>query len=453
MATDLCALGEKYLVDKCPKLNHTYTPEYHRLLHPIRKDVKLLVEIGIGNIPLMVPLTSKEYKPGASLRMWRDYLPNAHIIGCDILPDVMFRDERIQTFVVDQSNTESLNTLVRNAKKIEEYADIILDDGSHQEAHMVISFKELWKFVKPNGIYIIEDIKSRDLNRFKNLHKECGFKDAECIFVHPGKDNWDSFVAFRKLKKRFLVFMSDNRPLESTDIHTADYYSLAAAINYEYCLKHNYDFQYYRPYLNNKDAVTLYNCLDPHSHETRHASWSKLLTTTKVLEQAYDYILYIDSDCIFKNFEQSIEGFINLYYDKDILFLNDKPYDPTVPCAGFYIAKVSNHTKQFFIDWYNVDSYKTNKKDSWEQIPLQSIYQKYNVGVIDSMMFLEEAGQYLRHVNTHQNQNRKPYFTKFIQANNINFNKNINDIIKIEYDTNPLNITISNYEWRRELPY
>lgn len=201
MTTDLCALGEQYLVDKCPKFNHTYTPEYHRLLHPIRKNVKLFVEIGIGNIPLMKQYTCSEYKPGASLRMWRDYLPNAHIIGCDILPDVMFRDERIQTFIVDQSNVDSLNTLIRNAKKIEEYADVILDDGSHIEAHMVISFKELWKFVKHNGIYIIEDIKSHFLNRIRDLPTECGFKDAECIYVHYGKNSGDNFVAFRKGEK------------------------------------------------------------------------------------------------------------------------------------------------------------------------------------------------------------------------------------------------------------
>jgi hypothetical protein len=113
----------------------------------------------------------------------------------------MFRDERIQTFVVDQSNVDSLNTLIRNAKKIQDYADIILDDGSHQEAHMVISFKELWKFVKPNGIYIIEDIQPRFFDRIKELPRECGFNDAECIYVHRGKNSDDIFVAFRKVEK------------------------------------------------------------------------------------------------------------------------------------------------------------------------------------------------------------------------------------------------------------
>ena len=46
-----------------------------------------------------------------------------------------------------------------------------------------------------------------------------------------------------------LVFMSDNRKLDK-NIRSAEYNSLAAAINYEYCKKYNYDFIYYRPYLN-----------------------------------------------------------------------------------------------------------------------------------------------------------------------------------------------------------
>ena len=53
---------------------------------------------------------------------------------------------------------------------------------------------------------------------------------------------------------RILVFMSDNRKLHGS-LAGADYNSLVAAINYEYCKKHGYDFIYYRPYLNNKDEI------------------------------------------------------------------------------------------------------------------------------------------------------------------------------------------------------
>jgi hypothetical protein len=199
--TELCKIGISYLVDKCPSINHSYTPQYHALLKDERPSTKLFLEIGIGNIPLMKGLTGVAYKPGASMRMWRDYFPAATIVGCDILPSVLFEEDRIKTFLVDQSSVESLNKLIQSVQRIQPSADIILDDGSHQEKHMVTTFNTLWKFVRPDGgIYIIEDINRTFLDRIINLPTEAGFTDAECIKVYNGMAHRtdDNFVAFRK---------------------------------------------------------------------------------------------------------------------------------------------------------------------------------------------------------------------------------------------------------------
>lgn len=193
--TELCALAERYGVDKCPKILHSYTPKYHEFLNPIRSNVSKFIEIGIGNFPLMSPLVGKLYKPGASLRMWRDYFPNAKIIGCDILHDVLFIDERITTYCVDQSMENSLIVFGNNIKK----ADVILDDGSHIKEHMILSFKTLWKYVIDGGLYIIEDIKNNELSEFESLATLLGFNDAKLICSHKGAYYWDSFIIFKKM--------------------------------------------------------------------------------------------------------------------------------------------------------------------------------------------------------------------------------------------------------------
>ena len=87
----------------------------------------------------MKSLTNDNYKPGASLRMLRDYFPKANIFGCDILPDVLFNEERITTFQTDQNNEISLNNLISKIG----FVDLIMDDGSHIQEHMVTSFKNL----------------------------------------------------------------------------------------------------------------------------------------------------------------------------------------------------------------------------------------------------------------------------------------------------------------------
>ena len=200
----LTQLAEHYGVHKCAKFLHSYTPVYDTLLSPLRKTTQSVLEIGIGNVPLMKPIVGEHYKPGASLRMWRDYFPNAQVIGCDILRSVLFNDEeRIKTFFVDQSNTLSLLALMDSVKPITSQFDIIVDDGSHIEEHMRLSFQTLWKFVKPNGgIYIIEDVKRDSMDSFVNLDIKMGFIDAELLYAHKGLNKlngFDGFVAFRKL--------------------------------------------------------------------------------------------------------------------------------------------------------------------------------------------------------------------------------------------------------------
>jgi len=197
--TELCKLGFKYLVDKSPFFgNHTYTPHYHKLFEKTRNEIKDCLEIGIGNKRLMSPLTRKSYKPGASLRMWRDYFLNAQIIGADILEEVLFNEDRITTHLLDQSNIDSLENLI---KIIGKDVDIIIDDGSHIQEHIIKSFSILWKIIKPNGMYIIEDINNSFFDRIMKLNIEYNFLDAECIVAYKGHFIDDNFIVFKKLEK------------------------------------------------------------------------------------------------------------------------------------------------------------------------------------------------------------------------------------------------------------
>jgi hypothetical protein len=236
---------------------------------------------------------------------------------------------------------------------------------------------------------------------------------------------------------RILVFLSDNRHL-STTLEKANYNSLSACINYEYCKHHGYDFIYYRPYLSDKDTSNLLNCRDPTTKELRHASWSKLLSTRLALQLDYDYVVYIDSDCIFKDFNQSLEEFIKPYSDKDIITLNNKPWSHTLPCAGFYISKVNNTMKELFIDWYKAHIPELNTKHIWEQEALNRIHMNYNIAIVDSWMFEEKEHQFLRHVCHVESYNRMPYFSLFIKSKHIDYEANIRDIKVINFDTESL---------------
>ena len=112
--------------------------------------------------------------PGASLRVWRDYFRNAQIYGADIDKNVLFQEDRISTFYVDQLNTSSIETMWKKIG-IKNF-DIIIDDGLHNTDANINLFTNSFNKLKRNGIYIIEDIHLLVLNdimeKLKNFNPE-----------------------------------------------------------------------------------------------------------------------------------------------------------------------------------------------------------------------------------------------------------------------------------------
>jgi hypothetical protein len=66
---------------------------YGVLLEPSREQIRCVVEIGIGTVipevaSTMFGIGNDNYRPGGSLRAWRDFLPNAAVHGVDVAADL-----------------------------------------------------------------------------------------------------------------------------------------------------------------------------------------------------------------------------------------------------------------------------------------------------------------------------------------------------------------------------
>jgi hypothetical protein len=154
---DLVELVTQYGTDK---MANGYVPIYHALLDGRRESVRSLLEVGIGTmIPnvhsSMVGVGRPGYRPGGSLRLWRDYLPNASIIGMDVQLDTQFTEERIETVLCDSRNTDE----VQRALALRTF-DVVIDDGSHESGSQWATLQNLYRRVTHGGLYIIEDIYS-----------------------------------------------------------------------------------------------------------------------------------------------------------------------------------------------------------------------------------------------------------------------------------------------------
>lgn len=170
--TSLNDLAIHYVTDKISSIAHDYIPGYTDLFESKRTSVQCVIEIGIGlggHYESMLNI-HPDFRIGNCLKMWRDYFPNAHIYGLDIIecPELS-NESRITTFVADQSNHEDLFRVISTIGE-QNTVDIIIDDGSHLLEHQVISFMFLSKYLSTEGgIYVIEDVQSAHIESFKTL--------------------------------------------------------------------------------------------------------------------------------------------------------------------------------------------------------------------------------------------------------------------------------------------
>ena len=173
--TDLCELGRKYPTDKSPYnetdlSNHCFSGIYNLLFSNIRYNDLLIAEIGI--------LFNQ------SIKGWRDFFKNSTIYGLEYNKDRLAsaRNDNLENVyyesidVRDKKNMElCFETITQKHNK---KFDIILDDSIHDNVGIdinILKIETLYKFLKPGGMLIIEDIqddiKQNELDYFTHLKK------------------------------------------------------------------------------------------------------------------------------------------------------------------------------------------------------------------------------------------------------------------------------------------
>ncbi|WP_270936754.1 class I SAM-dependent methyltransferase [Falsiroseomonas oryzae] len=136
----LDALGRLHGTDKASH-GHGYLEIYEPFFRPLRDAPIRLLEIGVDK--------------GNSLRLWKAYFPLATVIGADIVPEkAALAEDRIAIEIVDQSQPAQLEALARRHGPF----DIVVEDGSHIWGHQIVSLQALLPFVRPGGLYVVEDL-------------------------------------------------------------------------------------------------------------------------------------------------------------------------------------------------------------------------------------------------------------------------------------------------------
>lgn len=158
--------------------NHHYGDTYQRLLE-CRFDgldkVKLMMEVGVAD--------------GSSLLAWRDIFPNALCVGLDIHHSDKAsdpHDPRLEFHLGDQRSRADCERSAAGRQ-----FDLIVEDATHCLANTMLTLFWLWPFVKPGGLYVVEEWENVDRGRIRAL-----WPFAEVV----PQDSCEPLVVFRRPK-------------------------------------------------------------------------------------------------------------------------------------------------------------------------------------------------------------------------------------------------------------
>lgn len=148
---------------------HNYSKIYFALFTGMK--VTNLFELGIGTTNSLYDSNmGEEGTPMASHRGWRTYFDKATIYAADIDAEVAVHEEKIWAYACDQNDTASVQHLW-SQPHIPQAFDIMIDDGLHKFNANCHFFDHSIHLLKPQGIYIVEDIKNIKLGYWEQKIK------------------------------------------------------------------------------------------------------------------------------------------------------------------------------------------------------------------------------------------------------------------------------------------
>jgi hypothetical protein len=220
LGADLDLLAALYGTDKFGE--HEYTPVYRELMRAARRKPVRLLEIGVGGYQGALG--------GESLRMWAAYFRRGRILAIDLYDKTALTGGRVHVFQCSQVDAPKLTALAQEHGPF----DFIIDDGSHENAHQIETFRILWPFLKDGGAYFVEDVQTSYWPSYgggplgtSGYERSCmrWFKDlADSVnlpeFLQPPPPGLDAAVASIAFHHNLIVVRKDlaerysNAPLE-----------------------------------------------------------------------------------------------------------------------------------------------------------------------------------------------------------------------------------------------
>jgi len=129
------------------------------------------------------------------------YFKNAHISSGDIFPDLFtYKSKRIDNFFIDTSSELQLKNKIVNKDK---YFNFIIEDAGHYFKDQIISLFILFRKLKPEGVFIVEELDFPDTRNDMNVDKERPTLREILYLIKENKEFYSKYISDND-KKYFI---------------------------------------------------------------------------------------------------------------------------------------------------------------------------------------------------------------------------------------------------------
>jgi predicted O-methyltransferase YrrM len=239
--SELCIIGSKYDTDKSSQRKnvtdqrhcHPYTLFYNSLFKNNRDDQLKIAELGILE--------------GSSLLMWREYFKNSNIYGFEYSDQFInsfksrYSQERIK---INKINVNCEENIVKSFTEVGEMYDIIIEDTTHQFDDQIRVIRNAWKFLKPGGVLIVEDIflKYNESDYIDNVKEILKTEFQNYFFItleHQNKNStgWNNDKLFVLIKNGTPIFKTPKAILITPSCRLENIDVIYKSLNFNYIEK------------------------------------------------------------------------------------------------------------------------------------------------------------------------------------------------------------------------
>ena len=167
-----CDKGSSFINEKKQFVRgHDYSSFYEKHFDKFGNKKINILEIGVFS--------------GASSASFANYFSKSVIYCIDFnLTNFKFSSKKFTTSSADVSDPKQLNDFiaVNDIQKKGGFFDIVIDDGSHKLSDLIKSFFFFFKYIRKNGIYVMEEYKFPEL--YSHLDDSPNELKIDKIFDH-----------------------------------------------------------------------------------------------------------------------------------------------------------------------------------------------------------------------------------------------------------------------------